>query len=444
MSILDRKIILRYIIRPWYFAGFATFLCGVMAVLFVIRHKEYRSDLKNIRIEENYMTHKLYEQITGSSKERKMKITTFYGYIMTDYGNKYRKGKDRKGQRKTQGLHPKYQKPQVIDAMYNYEQWLDIPHFTLIILAMIESVFNPIAVTYDDEGNIIEAGLWQNRLEFVGQAMLALKDLTQINPRLAKKLNFKFSSMKDLSDPVNATKIEALVVWHYKRYFANNTPYYILATHWGLHRAYKYYITDFEIPDEIVFLKKNLKNDVRKPLHFWRMFYSAYKNFSSFRIEIGYDITYIISYKEKCSRLEYEFVHSWKEEKKLKAEIADLKKYKIEIDQKLKEKINKIIKREKKLDQLYRKYFNMIETGKFHKIKDVWIMWKTHLKQVYMELFGEKIKKEKRVTYIIYFSMISVIFLFTLFGFIMSIWITIKKIRKYGGNNGKENIEKSL
>ena len=252
-----------------------------------------------------------------------------------------------------------------------------------------------------------------------------LKDLYAVNPKLANEFEFKFNKMESLFDPINALKIEALLVWGYIQLTANQMSWWSTLTHWGLTRIAPYYYykkNDGILPDNYTFNKGTINEDVRDPLQYFGLFYANWANFSKFRIKVGVETYYDEIYRKTCSKLEWQFIQSWKYVKDLKDDVEELKKFKLDVTKEYEKKINKYLKKTSKIDQKYRELSGLIKTGKFNKIKDVLIMWKSHFKELADDLTAEKEAKHKKIVLVIYFIIVGITILFAIMGFLFLIY----------------------
>lgn len=359
----------------------------------ILERIEYSQELSAIRSERRIIEDRLVQDIVVSEKEKKLKIVTMYSAIIGKYGYKFHPNNNSGNSRKYQGLN-KYAKAEFIIKAFEYESLLEIPYFTLCTIALIETAFNPIAETFWEDGTLKEAGIFQNRREAVGQALLYFRELSANNPKIAQKLEFTFSDMKDLQNPINALKIEAILIWGLKRDFAGEMPYYISALHWGIHRVMPYYGSKTHFPEAFIFNKHTKREDIRNPLMYFTVFNEFYSSFCNYTTSVNVDMTWLARYKKRCSDVEWQFINSWKYLSDLKNRIKEIEEYKIASRQEHEEMILKLKSRMERTDEEYRKIMGIARSGKFTNIKDVFKLWRKSFL-----FFVAEVKQDKVVRY---------------------------------------------
>jgi len=423
------KIHVNQILKPWYFAGFSTFLCLLMVVLFFFQRIDYNKKIS----ETTYYYDKLKEDIIVTERDRMLKTMSMYDLIISTYGQKHHKKYDVGKKRKYQGLS-KWQKPLFNRKCYEYERLLDIPHMTFHTTAKIETAFNPLAETRYEDGSLKEAGIFQNRQGAVGQALIFLKEMYAINPNMAQNFEFEFKDMSSLFNPLNALKVEALLYWGYKRRYAGQQAWYVTVIHWGESRIAPYYYqrrNDGILPENFTFNKNTIKEDVRDPLQYWGLWYANWSQFSRFKIEVGIETWYDKIYREECSRLEWQFIQSWKYIRQLKEGVEELKQFQLEAKQEHEKRLNHILKKAKDVDEKYAQLHGLIKKGKFKHINDILKLWKGHFKELILDLSAESKARFNRIAIITYLSIMGIIVIFSIIGFFVVFLKIIIKVKKH-------------
>jgi hypothetical protein len=444
-----KYLLLKHIIRPWYFAGFATFLALFITIISILIINELKNNLYNIR----YLNDKIKEDVMVTERDNQLKVIAMYNLIISTYGNKYHKRYNVGKKRKYQGLEPRWQAPLFNRKSYDYEKRLNIPYMTFHTFAKIETAFNPYAETKREitvkkgrketkKALILEAGIFQHREEAVGQALLFNKQMRSIHPNLAEELEFKFNKMGDLFDPINALRVQANLVWGYMQKTANQMAWWSTLTHWGWGRIAGYYYFRKNkgiLPDDFTFNKGTVKEDTRDPLQYFGLFFANWGQFSKFRIRVGVEQWYDKLYKQECSRLEWQFIQSWKFVKDLKEDVQDFKKFRLETKIEHEKRLKKILSKAANIDREYAKLHGIIKSGRFTKINNVFGMWRIHFKKLRDDLGYERKAKTKvgkkevrfnKSLIIIYLIAMGLLFAFSIIGILSTIIIVIKKIKK--------------
>jgi len=367
----------------------------IILIGIIIRNQiVFTNTLNTAMDEQRFLTERVNEELTISDNERRLKIISMYGAIVSRYGNKFHPNNNQGDNRRYQGLS-KWQMADYLTACYKYETLLGIPYFTLVSIALIETSFNPIAATYWDNNKPKEAGMYQHRKEAVGQALLYHKSLTQVNPGIADQLSFSFSDMPDLYDPVNAAKVAAVLLWGLKREFRGEQPYYISAYHWGLHKVMPYYQNNHSFPKRFEFNKGLSDEDIRNPILYFLVFNEYYSAFSRFRLQVNIDYTYVERYKKRCSDIEWQFIDSWKFIKQLKEQVSELQDFQVNAKKEHIELLTKLNDRLNNTEKEYNKILGITKTGKFQDIRDVFKLWRVAFNSFIEEMKHDKIHRIK-------------------------------------------------
>jgi len=400
------------ILKPWYFTGFSVLLTILVFIMFISIRSNYRDDLKDIRSEDKYFRGRIAEYVVIPEREKLLKYTDYYYKLIGWYGEKVQSGR---------GMN-KYQKTDFVLYAYNYEKWIGLPHFYFISKAKIESSFNPKAT-----GALGEVGLFQHMptADVIGTAYMELNNLRINQPWLARKLEFIFNSEQDLTDPINALKVEALLSSYYKRKFNNELIYWVSAVHWGEGRIAKLY-RDKLMPIYKHFnftSRETAEKYSRSPLMYYYVWAEHYHAFMNFRKDVNVDKGWIDIYKSECSKQEKLFIEGYKFFQKgmnyhdqIKKEMEDVKKLEL--------KYYDLIK---KGDKEYKKLLKLMKQGKFKNIaKEIFIPGRIFFNQILDEISRESKENNRRFIAFIQLFIIIIIGFLTGFG----VYCIIKKILK--------------
>ena len=124
--------------------AFLMFIIAIaVLILFLISRSWYKNEISDIKNQNRI----LKEDVFVTKRDTELKINTMYNLIITTYGNKYSPKYNTGKKREYQGLEPRWQQPYFVRKARKYEEKLDIPYFTLITTAKIETAFNPLAET---------------------------------------------------------------------------------------------------------------------------------------------------------------------------------------------------------------------------------------------------------------------------------------------------------
>jgi len=363
-----KQIPLEKLIRPTYMA----WMFGAMAFFFLIfgifiyldKIKEVNYIIKeSFHIKEQVEVNKILTQ-----NDRYLKVQAMYANIIATYGTKYHPSK---GKGNNQGLNH-YQKADFMKEVYKLCTWLDIPYMWPMGKCSFESAFRPYVMTE------YETGIWQQRHEY---ALMAHYYFQFLPESLKDKIHFRYKSREDLLDPINATRIEMIVIWGMYNYrFDHNLAWTYIASHWGESKIYPLYDKNIPIPEEYIFMKKNAERDARNPLMYYGVVYSYVSQFEKFSTKVWIDHSYIAAYKKECSRLErnyieeLEFIRDWYDLAKQyhKNNLEHEKKQK-KIELKWEDKVTK-------LEDKYRELNGYIKAGKYRKVNDIFLEGKAHFK----------------------------------------------------------------
>jgi hypothetical protein len=174
---------------------------------------------------------------------------------------------------------------------------------------------------------------------------------------------------------------------------ANQMAWWTTFTHWGLGRVAPYYYFRRNggiLPDDYTFNKGTIREDVRDPLQYFGLFYANWGQFSQFKIKVNVETWYDKLYKQECSRIEWQFIQSWKFVKELKKETEDLKAFRLKAKEEDEKRVAKILKKSSKIDLEYKKLHGRISSGDFLNIHDVFRLWLVPFKKLMKDLSKDK------------------------------------------------------
>lgn len=403
MKINIKKIVRPYVLA-WLFAG----LVGVLLFENIFIRIDSRKFKQDILKEQLYIREKINVHKILSENDRYIKVTRFYSAIMSVYGVKY----NHRLKKQDNGLNH-YQKADVILEMYELSKLLNLPVMLLPALAAYESAYRPGVKTE------YETGLFQHRPSAVGQAKLFYDWLPK---KYKKKLAFTYNNRDDLTDPVNAIRIQAVLLWGYKKMFNDNQAFYISASHWGLSRIMPIYKAGIRIKDKFVFNRGTIKEDARNPLMYFYIINQYVVNFENFDLKIGIENGYIEKYKQTCSRYEKDYLNSWKFIKSLQDDIKKIEELKAEKEKMIAGYNEKI----KNVDKKYREIYSMVHSGKYDSVKKLFKQSREDFYKILVDpIIRKKADNRERWLSIMYIFILIILITFSFIGF----YSLIKKIR---------------
>ena len=409
------KIELNKILRPLFFAwgfGIVSVLMLTLTIFVIWTSRTERQWLINDRIE---FDTEISHQLMLSASDHKRVSIDFANKIISRYGYRYH-------HKNKKAMHPKERADFVLKA-YEYEKVLDLPTFTLLSFAMLESYFNPY-----EKGLYNESGMFQFRKSTVAQAESFWRSIR--SPKIREKLRFRYNSTNDLVDPLNQLKMAAVLIWGYRIDFGNDLMWYISAYHWGGGQMYKYYAKGVLPPDEFLFNKGTVKEDARNPFSYYFVWSQIHNAFSGYRQQMSLPLEYISAYRKAASERELIFIDHYKLVQKLKNSIRDLKAMKTEFTEEREKEIKRLDKLVSSAEKEYAIKKKWIKDGNFTTIEQVWTaertIWKDFLKGVFEEKF---IFRERLVLYVTGGLMV-VLLLFSFIGIYVFLRWLFRKYRK--------------
>ena len=387
---------------------------GALALMFLsfnfIIYFEKESQVRYLIKEQNYVKDEIALDKIITENDRRIKITSFYASIIATYGVKYHPGK----KRDRQGLNH-YQKADFILTTYKLCKLLDIPYMLPMSIAGYESGFIPAAETD------YETGIFQHRPVAVAQAFMYYH---QLPAAYKKQCAFVYTSAEDLKDPVNALKIQMVLLWGLKKDFDNNEGFYVSGSHWGTHLIYPLYKKGITIPDEFVFNKGTIKEDARNPLMYYYII-NAYKSrFDMFSLKVWIENDYVARYKRQASKSEVGFLDGWKYAQDLLKTAKEVEINNTKYEEEQERLIRKYNEKIKTVETEYRRIHGLMKEGKFDKIKDLFKLGRSQFFWLVGEVNQDNISEQKKFLIKIYISAIIIFLLIFLFGLI--------EIIKYG------------
>lgn len=399
------KIDIQHLIKPTYMAWSCLIGFILMTILALLFWSGGRADVRATIHEYTYMKDQRELESILSDRDRQIKVTDMYGRIHSVYGKKYHSDYDKAGQYIHQGLK-KEVRSEFFRLCYEYSRILSLPYFTLITTAVIETGMNPIARTYKttiidgvEVNLILEAGIFQNRYEAVQHALWILHK--EMSPSLQQIFSFKFDRMEDLFDPLNALKIEAILFYGAKVRYKADPSWYVTSVHWGSERIWKYYINNVMPPNQFVFNKGTINEDARSPFTYY-FYWNAYNSqFERFSTDVFVDESWIVSYKNACSKQEGQFIDMMKYVRTM-IEIAEarqdaLDEYKKKEDLYQKQWENKL----KATDDKYRELVGLLHRGEGKTAKDIFKEGIALFKGLADDIYSEKVDAMRKIMIII-------------------------------------------
>ena len=419
--------LLKKLIRPTYMMWLFAALCIFFLFTNFIIWNEWREESKvhdeNTRIKNDVDA----DKITTSS-DSYLQITEFYIDIISTYGVKYNY---KKGKGRNQGLNH-YQRTDVVKEVYQLCKLLDIPFMLPVSIAAYESAFRPYVFTTNKNGEKLEVGLYQHRQGAVGQAWLAYH---QLPPAYQKRCAFHYTGDESLEDPINATRIELVLLWGEKRDYANNKAFYVSSRHWGKGDIYPLYAGGIVPEKDFEFNKGTIKEDVRNPLMYYHIIRSYEEQFNKFSLKVWVETSgYAELYRKECSKLELGFIEGWKYAQ-TQIELSEEIKKETERSKKKVEKLElKYLDNIKKLDGKYRQLNGYLKRNEFQHVHDIWNEGMAHLKWLRDIIRDEEKKLANKIFVILYVIALVIMFICTIVVGILilkgSIGWMIKKVKK--------------
>lgn len=409
-------------ITPWGITAIFGVLFVFSVIQSVIIYIGSKDQVKNVIHEMTFIKDKTQVDKIITKSDKFIKVTSMHSKIFAVYGQKYNK----KNHWRYQGFN-KHLKAATIKECVQVSDLLDLPEFSIITVGVLESSCNPVARTTNKDGSMLEAGWLQMRESAVAQATLYYN---QLPPKYKKRLAFRFNSMDDLLDPINSTRIMAVLIWGLRHRYMNQWPWVFTSYHWGMSRIDKYYDYDIAPTENFIFHKGKLNEDVRDPFLYWHIFNAYNSQFEKFDIKVYIDKTYVERYLNKCSKLEYDFIKKWKwfqDQEKLNDKI---KQDKIDYKEERRKDIELWNKRISEVNAEFKKAKGLLQTGKFNNLNDIWRIGKIAVLDLVNEVKDEKVAKMKKTLLISFGIFILIAFLFSIFGFIMFGRLTYKLIKR--------------
>jgi len=397
LKFLLKKFIRKTYHSPWFFIAVSILIWSIIIWQDGRKQQSVLIDTFT-RIKDRQRDEKILTE-----NDRYIKVTTFYSEIIARYGLKYH----RKNEPNDQGL-TKYQKPDFIQEVYEVTRLLDLPTFSLMAKARIETSFGPECV--GDNGSAF--GMYQHHQDAVGQAKIYFDWL----PRsYQKRLGIVYRGPKDLEDPINATRVEGVLQWGLKRQYRNDIPIYITASHWGIRRIDPYYKKGVKLPRYFKFNVGTIKEDIRNPFMYYYIWNAHISQWNTFSVKVNIDKTYLEKYRRACSKQEWNFIQSWKYVKQLRDDVDKIEKMKLEFETKFDKQLKHIAKKAIDTDEKYRRIYGLATKGKFRDYNDLWPMTKALFKGLAQDLRKEKEEKKRKIAITIYLIMVVTILLLASF-----------------------------
>ena len=341
-------------------------------------------------------------QLMLSPSDHKRVSIDFANKIISRYGYRYH-------HKNKKAMHPKTRADWVLKA-YAYEKMLDLPTFTLLSFAMLESYFNPY-----EKGPYNEGGMFQFRRGTIAMAESFRRDIR--SPRIREKLRFQYNGTNDLIDPLNQLKMAAVLIWGYRIEYDNDMMWYVSAYHWGGGQMYKYYVKGVLPPDEFVFNKGTVREDVRNPFSYYFVWSQIHNAFSGYRQQMSLPLDYISAFRKAASERELLYISHLKLIQNLKTSIRDLKNMKTEFTEGRKKELEKLEKLVLSAEKDYAITQKWIKKGDFTTIEQVWTAEKTIWRKFLKDLFEDKFILRSKIVIYSTAALGAVALLFSLIGF---------------------------
>jgi len=441
-----------------------TFVCAVCfffmflfsTFLAVYFHKDGGDRVKMVVDKYHYVDDQRTLAQILSSADRYNRVYKMSSEIFADHCKKYTKSFVGKPKfYNEQGMHHTVQ-TEFWRLNIRYSRLISCPPFQAITFAVKETGGAPNARTYKKLENadtpylaktvkvkvgpitkyeyymILEAGVFQFRREAIDHAWLVVtKDMP---PHLAQVFGFKYSSIEDMFDPLNALKVMYILLWDARIKFNNDPSWYIPAIHWGIGRIYDYYLAGVPLPEEFRFNKGTPEEFARDPLNYYGVWNAYNSQFEKFTTKVYIDKSWLVRYEAECSRMEWNFIYTHKYVKKMifiadrmekreTAYIAMTNEYYIEqtADYKL------LREKHRMVDDEYRKLIGLGKSGEK--------LWKLVFKEgfsifkgIAAELRNEEVTKRKKAALI---SLIFVLCIIIILATGMVVVIIVYFIKKY-------------
>ncbi len=351
-----------------------------------------------------------------SRNEEFIKVTDFYNKIIGRYGKRYHS-------KNIQAMHPR-QRAKWVKRCYEYSKKLDLPLMAVLSIALFESGFNPKA-----DGPFNEAGMFQLRPSAVRQADSFRKKIK--SKKLREELAFRDNNRNDLEDPLNALKIACLLLYGYRIEFGSNPVWYISAYHWGGHLMGKFYYAKALPPENFVFNKGTLREDVREPFSYYFVWAHMDNAFSSFRQYITIPLDYIEAYRKQAGEHEIAFIDHYKFVRKLKTSIKDLEKVRSEFEEDRKKELKRVENLLVKAENDYIQMKGWIKKGNFRSLNEVWMAEKSIYKNLLKNIVQERLDFKSRLALYVSVAMLAIMAFFSLIGlYIFCRWLYRKVFRR--------------
>lgn len=383
-----------------------TVLLAVMLIWDSIDRRQFERELID---GDRIFYDKVAERALVGPGEHFRKHVDFYNKIIGWYGPQYRKGK--------RGMSHKQRSKFVIN-LYDYNKMLGLPYFDVISIALIESYYDPFTV-----GPFNEGGMFQMRPGAVAQAVMYHGFIKSKHVR--DRLRFNYGKDSDLRDPLNQLKMACVLLWGYRRQYANDPSWYVSSYHWGGIMD-RYWRKKIQVPKEFVFNKGTVREDVRDPFVYYFMWANIEQAFSHFRKDIYVYMPpdYIKKWKESASELEVQFVQSWKYVKQLNDKVKKIEEMEQEFNEERKIELAKLRKLTDKANEEYQRLHSKLKIGNFKSVKDVWFAGRVVYRQMIKDIAQEKMGLHDRVTLYILATLGILLFIFSMVG----LWSTGRRL----------------
>jgi hypothetical protein len=370
------------------------------------------------------------EKIMGKN-EKYLRVTTFYTEIHVTFGQKYVPKYIGKPE---QGLHTKE------EALLNRE-WerlsriLGFPYMILPAKAVVESALKKNAQTFrtyklTDGTEVmepLETGLYQHREIAVGQAFIFFNRMPTY---LQKECFFYYNSPEDLKDPINATRIEAVLTWGSMIKYKRDLIWVWFAIHHGEGKSWPLYRYDIEPPKEYVFNKGRPDEDAKNPFSYPFLVYKHFIKFNQFDTQVGISRAWIDRYKETCSKIEWSYIELQKTVQKYNRKRQQQTEKAKEADLEEEERFKEIDKLALKLENKGRELNGLIKKGKFTNVKEVYLFMESFTKETMRDFVSKETQRNRKVAIGALLCIIVIVLIFALAGFIWMILSIIKKMRQ--------------
>lgn len=393
--------------RAWMIVWFSTTMTVICICLAFVFYRDGR-EIANLSImESNYI--KDARAIDGilTERDKYLKVTSFYAQIAAAHWARWSPVNNNKP--KKQGL-TRDERARLYREIYEVSSLLGIPLMSLPATISIESSGIPRNRTE------YEAGLYQHRYEAVNQANTYFNQLPDY---WKKRMAFYFNSMDDLLDPINATRIEAVLVWGSMKQFGGDPSWYITAKHWGLTRIHSYYKNGVLPPREFKFNVGTIREDIRQPFTYYFAYNEYLGQFSRFNTEVMITTSWLESYRKEASKMEWEFIELQRDVMKIRELIDDVRKEKTDFEEQREAKLDKIDRVTEKLEDKYRELNNLVKRGRFKNIKEVYLLSRQYFKEMMGDIVDPKIESNRKMAVWVLMGSIVVSLVFSIYGFVV-------------------------